>query len=525
MRRVLRDYVSKAYSFKKVKTIISRCNGWLFLALSKYKKGTTAWNATLNLGAQGIQLVATVICVPFLVHSLGAERFGILTLIWAIVGYFSILDLGVGRALTHSISRLLAANTNEKVPRVFWSGVAIQASLGVIGAIIIISSLPLFSGKLLNIPAELESEARLCIILCAISLPIVLVSLSFVGLLQAARRFDVSNGVTAPSSVAAVIVPALVASYAPNLPAVMLSIVIVRVISCAALLVFSCTIFPKLLNRFHIDLKEITPLIKYGRWVTLSSVLSPLLTYADRFVIGSLLTMGLVACYTIPYEAGVRLTIIADSMVLALFPVIAAAGEKNDQEDIARLLGKAMSILLVGVSFLTAAIYLFSDQIMTLWLGKTIGEQSGPVLTIIIVGAFINSLAFVPYTTIQALGRPDITAKLHLVEIPIHILVLWYAVNHWGIQGAAFAYVFRVSFDFCLLCIALSTLTHASIRRVIFSQYVAGALFFALEILALWTVKHFLGWGVTSVITGLVIAMLFSGFAATRFRRAEDIPW
>lgn len=519
MRLVLRNYEGEAYSFTKVKSILLGFIGWLYLALPKYKQGTTAWNATLNFGAQGVQLVATVVCIPFLVKSLGAERFGILTLIWAVVGYFSILDLGLGRAVTHSISRHLAADSHEKVPGVFWGAVTVQVSLGLLGAIIMIFSIPLFTGRLLNIPAELASEVGQCIVLCGISLPIVLISLSFVGLLQAARRFDVSNGVTAPSSVAAVIVPAIVASYTPTLPAVMLSLVLVRVASCAALLIASWRIFPNLFNRFHIDYKEIAPLIKYGRWVTLSAILSPLLIYADRFVIGSLLTMGLVACYTIPYEAGVRLTIIADSMVLALFPVIAAAGEKNDQEDIARLLGKAMSILLVGVSFLTAGIYLFSDQIMTLWLGKIIGEQSGPVLTIIIVGAFINSIAFVPYTTIQALGRPDITAKLHLVEIPIHILVLWYAVTHWGIQGAAFAYVFRVSFDFCLLCIALLTLTHAPIRRVIFSQYVAGALFFALEILALWTVKHIFGWGVASVITGLVIAVLFSGFAAKRICR------
>jgi O-antigen/teichoic acid export membrane protein len=502
-----------------VKTVILGFIGWLFLALPQCRQGTTAWNATLNFGAQGVQMVATVICIPFLVNALGAERFGILTLIWAVVGYFSILDLGVGRAVTHSVSRLLAANTHDKIPRVFWSAVAIQASLGVLGAIMLTSSIPLFSGKLLNIPVQLKSEAGQCIILCAISLPVVLVSLSFVGLLQAARRFDVSNGVTAPSSVAAVVVPAIVASYAPDLPAIMLSIVIVRVISCAALLTAACRIYPNLINRFHIDLKEITPLIRYGRWVTLSAILSPLLIYADRFVIGSLLTMGLVACYTIPYEAGVRLTIIADSIVLALFPVIAAAGEKNDQEDIARLLGKAMTILLVGVSFLAAVVYLFSEPIMTLWLGKTIGEQSGPVLTIIIVGAFINSIAFVPYTTIQALGRPDITAKLHLVEIPIHIFVLWYAVTHWGIRGAAFAYVFRVSLDFCLLCIALSGLTHTTIRRVIFSQYVIGALFFALEILALWTVKNILGWGVAGVVIGLILAALFSGFAAKRICR------
>ena len=39
---------------------------------------------------------------PYIYQHLDAEQFGILTLIWAIIGYFSLFDMGAGRALITS---------------------------------------------------------------------------------------------------------------------------------------------------------------------------------------------------------------------------------------------------------------------------------------------------------------------------------------------------------------------------------------------------------------------------------------
>ena len=44
--------------------------------------------------------LAGVVAIPRLVHSLGVDRFGLLSLAWIIVGYFSLFDMGMGRALT-----------------------------------------------------------------------------------------------------------------------------------------------------------------------------------------------------------------------------------------------------------------------------------------------------------------------------------------------------------------------------------------------------------------------------------------
>jgi O-antigen/teichoic acid export membrane protein len=56
-----------------------------------------------------------------------------------------------------------------------------------------------------------------------------------------------------------------------------------------------------------------------------------------------------------------------------------------------------------------------------------------------------------PFGLIQGVGRPDITAKFHLLELPAYLLLLWYAVQAWGVVGAAVAWTARVGADLLLL--------------------------------------------------------------------------
>ena len=47
----------------------------------------------------------------------------------------------------------------------------------------------------------------------------------------------------------------------------------------------------------------------------------------------------------------------------------------------------------------------------------------------------------------QALGRPDLTAKMHLAELLPYLIMLVWATQTWGIMGAAWVWAMRVAVD------------------------------------------------------------------------------
>jgi O-antigen/teichoic acid export membrane protein len=88
---------------------------------------------------------------------------------------------------------------------------------------------------------------------------------------------------------------------------------------------------------------------------------------------------------------------------------------------------------------------------LRLWLGAEFAQHSARVLQWLAVGVFINSLAFIPFAVIQGIGKPDLTAKLHTIELPMYLVALWWLTKAYGIEGAAIAWTGRVAADALIL--------------------------------------------------------------------------
>jgi O-antigen/teichoic acid export membrane protein len=53
------------------------------------------------------------------------------------------------------------------------------------------------------------------------------------------------------------------------------------------------------------------------------------------------------------------------------------------------------------------------------------------------------SVAQVPYAALQARGRADLTGKLHLIELPLFAVAVWWLTERLGIAGTAVAWALR----------------------------------------------------------------------------------
>src|SRR5678816_296216 len=84
-------------------------------------------NTVWNLIGQVAPAIAAIFTVPILIHGLGTERFGVLTLIWLVVGYFSIFDLGLGGALTQVLAERLGRDEHESIPPLVWTALGVMA--------------------------------------------------------------------------------------------------------------------------------------------------------------------------------------------------------------------------------------------------------------------------------------------------------------------------------------------------------------------------------------------------------------
>jgi len=405
-----------------------------------------ARNVVWNLLGTGAPLLVAIVAIPLLIDGLGTARFGVLTLAWMVVGYFSLFDLGLGRALTKLVAEKLGKGQDDEIPVLIWTAMSLMAVLGVLGAVVVAVLSPWLVGDVLNIPWELQPETLTAFYLLAVSIPIVISSTGLRGILEAHQRFGLVNAVRVPLGIFTFLGPVAVLPFSNSLVPIVAVLVIARLVSWCAYAVLCLKVEPALRYSASIHHAMVRPLISFGGWMTVTNIVGPLMVYLDRFLIGAMVSMTAVAYYATPYEVVTKLWIIPAALMGVMFPAFAAA-ITQDRARASRLFERAVSYIFLSLFPIVLIVVTLAHEGLTLWIGREFADNSTLVLQLLAVGVFVNSLAQVPFGMVQSAGRPDLTAKLHLIELPFYLLILWWLLSTYGIIGAAIAWVLRASVD------------------------------------------------------------------------------
>lgn len=459
-------------------------------------------------------MVAALVTVPLLIRGLGTERFGILTVGWAVIGYFGLFDFGLGRALTKLVAERLAQSDADGVGELIWTALFLTFILGLLGAAVLVLVTPALVHQALKISPQLEPEAVRAFGLLALSLPLVISTAGFLGVLEATQKFGVVNALRIPMGLFNYIGPLLVLPFSRRLDAVVALLLLGRLVGWIAYLTACLRVVPILRQRIRVDWSQVPMLARFGGWMTVSNLVSPLMTHLDRFLVGALISMTAVAYYTTPYELITRLWLVPSALMGVFFPAFAAS-YVQDREHTAQLFDRGVRAIFLALFPAVLLAVTLAREGMTLWLGPEFALHSTAVLQWLAIGVFINCLAQAPFSLIQGVGRPDITGKLHLMELPIYTLAIWIFSREFGLEGVAMAWVLRVTVDTAILfAVTERLLPDSGVFRRAMAMVVAASVVFGLAAL-----QHGLA---TKSVFLVVTLVLFAGFAWARLLAPEE---
>lgn len=412
-----------------------------------------ARNVVWNLLGNAAPTAMAIFFIPILVRGLGKERFGVLTLAWALIGYASLFDLGLGRALTQLVARKLGEGKEQEIPSLAWTSLTLMLVLGLAGTLAVFLISPWLVGRGLNVSAALQRETLQSSWLLGLSIPFVITTAGLRGLFEAHHRFGLVNWLRIPMGLLTFGGPVLVLPFSRSLVPVVTSLVVGRIAAWAAHLL-CLRVLPEFGRSIVWERSAVGPLLRFGGWMTVSNVVGPLMVTLDRFLIGALASMTAVAYYVTPYEVVTKFLVLPGALAGVMFPAFSASFVQ-DRERTAVLFSRSVkSLFLTLFPAMLCTVALAKDG-LTLWLGAEFAQHSYRVLQVLAVGVFINSVAYAPTTLLHGVGRPDLTATLHLIELPLYLASLWWLISRRGIEGAAFAWSARVAVD-ALLAFALA---------------------------------------------------------------------
>jgi O-antigen/teichoic acid export membrane protein len=405
-------------------------------------------NTLVNFAGATVPMLITLLIVPLYLQLVGETRYGVLVLVWLVVGYFDFFDFGIGKATANHLARLRDAPISAR-EEAFWTGALINGVLGVLGGLVLLAAgqygVNAYIGAKLS--SRLHEEVRNALPWLATSVPVGMVSAIGIAALEARERFVTLNALQVFVTAMLQLCPLLVAWWrGPALDGLIAATVLCRIAANLPVLL-ACRRYVPLQGRPRFRKSLANPLFRYGGWVTITALISPILVSVDRLVIGSQIGLSAVAHYTVPYNLVTKLQILPSSLVRTLFPRFS----QLDWEESVALAHQAASGLAAITLPLTIAALIVMKPFLSVWISADFAKVSAPVGGILLIGVWINNLAWLPAVMLQAQGRPAAVAKLHALELVPYIAILWVGVVQAGLLGAASAWVLRVAIDALLM--------------------------------------------------------------------------
>lgn len=407
-------------------------------------------NSFYNLLGMGLPIGVAFIAIPALIEALGPSRFGILTLIWAVVSYFGLFDLGLGRVMTQQVSASLALGDHERVRRVVGTSILLMLGLGVAGGLILGVTAPWMSVRIAG--PQGAGEVYWALLWMALAMPFIVLTSGYRGLLEAFGRFGLVNAIRLPMGVFTFAGPlAVVLAGHSHLDAISAVLCVGRVLACGVHAVFAERTAPSATALAGLDRSLFKTLLSLGGWMSVSNVISPLLSYVDRFVVGFTVSTAAVAYYATPQEIILRLGVLPGAVAAALFPFFAARAASGDGSNNADDVKRYSLLMLVATAPVALFLSIWSKPLLAWWIDPAFAETSAQVLSVMAFAFAASAVAQVPFAMLQGRGRADITAKLHLVEFPIYVGLLYVLTSLFGPIGAAWAWSARIAGDMIVL--------------------------------------------------------------------------
>lgn len=396
-------------------------------------------------------LLVGLFCVPYLVQHLGVEAFGILTLIWALIGYFSLFDFGLGRALTQQIAKRVNSPSAIEIPGLARVGLLFTLMTGALGGLVLALLADVLAYDWLNVSVELQDSTKTSLLIASLGIPLATLTTGARGVVEAYQDFKATNLIRLWLGAATFGLPVVsVWLFGPSLPWTVAALVVARLISCAAQWVSAGRKLPDGWQKVGVQLPFLKVLLSQGVWMTASNLIGPLVVTLDRFIIASFVAAGVVAYYTVPSEVMVRLLIVPGALAAALFPQLASVLQFS-QIEAAALYNRSLRITILCMAPICLVTTIGSYWGLSWWIDPEFAADSWPIASILSLGILCNSIAFVPFAIIQAAGRARTTALANMLVLVLYLPVLLWLVDEHGVVGAAMAWVFRAVIDMALL--------------------------------------------------------------------------
>jgi O-antigen/teichoic acid export membrane protein len=375
----------------------------------------------------GVALPALVglLLYPKLIHNLGPERFGALSLVLSIALFFSNFDFGVGLAVTRFIARLDGRNgARGGIRRLIRNAIWLQMAIGLMTGGLLLSVHHIWGFLRTDLSTGLHEEFNVAILWLSISIPLALIAGVVRNGFEGIGRFGIANALRAPASIGVFAVPIALSFFTTSIDALTLALLLTRVVTTVSFVFIWSRFSPPEIHRSSrmIDFwRQSKVLLSYGGWVMVGVAAGGLIVMGilDRILIARLVDIAAVVYYAVSNDVIVRALLIPSAIASVLLTVLTRTFVAHHGQ-VPYFHRQATQVMADQVGPIAVLLVLNAKPLLGMLTGKPVPEDAVWILQGMATGYYIHALAHIPYCALHAAGAPKAAGFRHLVQLPAY---------------------------------------------------------------------------------------------------------
>lgn len=403
--------------------------------LKKKTINNAVWSATGFI----LPLILFLITIPYYAEKLGPTQFGILFLVLAVIGYFSIFDFGFSSATLKYVSEFIGKQDNKKIREIINGSFTVYLAMGIFGSLAIFLGVDFIVEKLFKIEKEYLEISKFAFYVASLAFTFKMLSTVFSALIRAFQRYDLATKIRLAFSTANLMGGVFLLYLGFGLGAIIIWYFLLIILQVPVFIVICRRLFPELRIHLGIEKDILKKLFDFSWPAFISGVSGMLLFQLDKAFIGAMLSVAAVTFYTIPAELSIRIHSFIASFSEVIFPL---SSELNAKEDISRLkylYFKSSKIIIVIATSVIVPLWVFSSKIISLWMGLDFANKTGFVFPVLLISYYIVIFSIVPYFFLNGFNRPKVNAFYSFLSFILNITACLILIPKYGINGAAVA--------------------------------------------------------------------------------------
>ena len=268
----------------------------------------------------------------------------------------------------------------------------LSTMLSLIGLFLLFFSAPFLVLKALKLQGALATEMLWSLRALACGLPVLIYGVMCRAILEGKRHFNLSNVTKIPLGISTYLIPLLVIPFSRNLFVIVGWLLAARILILVWAFAQVRKMMPHVTWRFNWKPSpNQRKLLRFGKSITVSYVVTPFTDNADRFLVTSMLSISMLAYYTTPLELTNKFSIVSLGIAGVIFPEFAARFLRSPKE--------TASLYLRGMKYILAALFppvllvtAYAHEGLSVWLGPKFADAGSPVIQWLALAALITAL-------------------------------------------------------------------------------------------------------------------------------------